>query len=198
MKAVWVAAGIATMFALPGWADGVNPQKAAWKEQQLTFYYAGRTARYSCQGLRDKVRSLLLDLGARRDLKVSVLACNESALGLSGGAPGPNLGIVFSSPAMRAAGAGQPAAGEPAAGEPGAPGDAPSVDARFMPFTLSSDVFRNLGLGDCELIEEFTRQILPKLTTRDVKQDIACLPNQMSGSRFFVRGEVLKATSPSP
>src|SRR5271154_237558 len=144
MRTLWLAAGIATMFALPGWAgvaDGDNPRKAVWKEQQLTFYYAGRTARYSCQGLRDKVRSLLLDLGARRDLKVSVLACNESGPGLGGGSPGPTLGIAFSSPAMRDAGAAK-----------AAPGDSPPVDARFMPFTLSSDVFRNLGLGDCELI----------------------------------------------
>lgn len=72
------------------------------------------------------------------------------------------------------------------------------MDARYLPFTLSSDLFRNLGLGDCELIEEFTRQILRKLAIRDVRQDIVCVPNQMSGSRFFVRGEILKATGSSP
>jgi len=178
------------MFALPGWAggaDGDNPRKAVWKEQQLTFYYVGRTARYSCQGLRDKVRSLLLDLGARRDLTVSVLACNEAASGSGGSSLGPNLGIAFSSPAMP----------DPAPAKPSS-GDSPPVDARFMPFTLSSDVFRNLGLGDCELIQEFTRQILPKMATRDVKQNITCIPNQMSGSRFFVSGEILRATGPAP
>ncbi len=44
------------------------PFPAVWKEQHLEFSYMGRTARYSCEGLRDKMRSLLLDLGARRDL----------------------------------------------------------------------------------------------------------------------------------
>src|SRR5271154_1733315 len=140
MRTLWLAAGIATMFALPGWAggaDGDNPRKAVWKEQQLTFYYVGRTARYSCQGLRDKVRSLLLDLGARRDIKVSVLACDESASRLTGGSLGPNLGLVFSSPAL-----------PDAAAKPPGPGDLSSLAANYIPFTLANDVFRNIGLGD--------------------------------------------------
>ena len=33
------------------------------------FFYTGRTSRYSCDGLRDKVRAMLLDLGARRDIR---------------------------------------------------------------------------------------------------------------------------------
>jgi hypothetical protein len=189
MRTAWAAAGVGLMIALPGWAggaDGGSPQAAVWKEQRLTFYYIGRTARYSCQGLRDKVRSLLLDLGARRDITVSVLACDESASRLAGGSVGPNLNVVFSSPALPDA----------AAKAPG-PGDSSSLAASYVPFTLSNDVFRNIGLGDCELIQEFTRQILSKMATRDVKQDITCVPNQMSGSRFFVRGQILKATASS-
>jgi hypothetical protein len=42
------------------------------------------------------------------------------------------------------------------------------------------------------LVEEFTRQVLPKLETRDIRQDITCVPYQASGSRYFVRGEVLR------
>ena len=52
--------------------------------------------------------------------------------------------------------------------------------------------FRNMGIADCELVEEFARQILPKLATRDLKQDITCVPYQQSGSRFLVRGEILR------
>ena len=44
----------------------------------------GRTSRYSCQGLRDKMRSLLLDMGARRDLQVTLLGCEQPG---SGGPP---------------------------------------------------------------------------------------------------------------
>ena len=53
-----------------------------------------------------------------------------------------------------------------------------------------------MGVGDCELVEEFVRQILPKLATRNVRQDITCIPHQLSGSRYWVRGEVLKPLPP--
>jgi len=67
------------------------------------------------------------------------------------------------------------------------------VDAHYEPFTLTSDAFRNYGVGDCELVEEFARDILPHFTARAVKQDITCVPYQASGSRFWVRGEILRA-----
>jgi hypothetical protein len=186
MRAFWVFAGVGLMFSLPLWAADAGPGSlvpAVWKEQRLDFSYMGRTARYSCEGLRDKMRSLLLDLGARRDLKVSLLGCNESAP-LGRGYLGPRLSIVFSSPAL-----------PEAAALPLHAGDLSGVEARYESFTLTSDAFRNYGVGDCELVEEFARQILPKLAAKDVKQDITCVPYQASGSRFFVRGEILRAAA---
>jgi hypothetical protein len=79
-----------------------------------------------------------------------------------------------------------------AAAKPLHPGDLAAVDARFETFTITTDPFRNMGMTDCELVEEFTRQILPKLATRDLKQDITCTPFQQSGSRFLVRGRILR------
>ena len=186
MRAFWVLASVGLMFSLPLRAAGVgagNPLLAVWKEQRLDFSYMGRTARYSCEGLRDKMRSLLLDLGARRDLKVSLLGCNESAP-LRHGYLGPRLNLVFSSPVL-----------PDLAAQPLRAGDLSAVEARYESFTLTSDAFRNYGVGDCELVEEFARQILPKFATKDVKQDITCIPYEASGSRFFVRGEILRAAA---
>jgi hypothetical protein len=70
------------------------------------------------------------------------------------------------------------------------------VDARFEAFTITGDVFRNMGSADCELVEEFAHQILPKLVTRNLKRDITCVPFQQSGGRFLVRGEILRALPP--
>jgi hypothetical protein len=186
MRAGWLVAGALLMFALPLWAGdarGGSLLPAAWKEQRLNFFYMGRTARYSCEGLRDKMRALLLMLGARRDLKVSVSSCDESAPNL-GHSLGPSLSMIFSSPVLK-----------DAAAKPLHAGDLAAVDARYEPFTLSRDPFRNFGIGDCELVEQFVRKILPRFVTRQVQQDITCVPYQLSGSRFFVRGEVLKAVS---
>ena len=142
----------------------------------------GRTSRYSCEGLRDKVRAMLLDLGARRDMRhhgAGLRRCRRRAG--RPGSLGPSLNMVLSTPAL-----------PDAAAKPLHPGDLAAVDARFEPFTITSDAFRNMGIADCELVEEFARQILPKLATRNLKQDITCVPFEQSGSRFLVRGEVLR------
>jgi hypothetical protein len=184
MRPVLAIAGVGLLLTLPLWtvaAETGDPVAAVWKEQRLTFTYMGRTSRYSCDGLRDKMLALLLDLGARRDLTISRVGCFEDR---SSTRPdlSPSLSLVFSAPALP----------DPAA-QPLHEGDLAAVDARFEPFMLTSDVFRNLSVADCELVEEFARQILPKLSARDVKSDIACVPSQASGSRFIVSGQILRA-----
>ena len=154
---------------------------AVWREQHLDFFYMGRTSRYSCDGLRDKVRAMLLDLGARRDLKIAAIGCEDSGP-TRVNSPAPSLNITFSAPALPDSSA-----------KPLHDGDLSATDARFESFTIASDAFRNLGFGDCELVQEFSHQILPKLVTRALKRDIACVPYQASGSRFLVRGEILRA-----
>ena len=188
MRSIWALAGVGLVFAASAWsadAPSGTPIAAVWKEQQLRFFYMGRTSRYSCDGLRDKVRAMLLDLGARRDLRIDALDCEGAAARTRLDAPGPSLNIVFSAPA--------PA--DPKA-KPLHAGDLAAVYARFETFTITSDAFRNMGVADCELVEEFAHQILPKLVTRHVKQDITCVPFQQSGGRFLVRGEILR-TVPS-
>jgi hypothetical protein len=157
-----------------------NPMAAVWKEQHINFFYMGRTSRYSCEGLRDKVRAMLLELGARRDLKIAAVGCEDYDR-VRVNSLAPSLNIIFSAPALPDASA-----------KPLHEGDLAATDARFESFTITSDAFRNLGVGDCELIEEFARQILPKLVTRELKRDITCVPYQQSGSRFLVKGKVLR------
>jgi hypothetical protein len=165
--------------AAPARVTGI-PLAAVWREQHLDFFYMGRTSRYSCDGLRDKVRAMLLDLGARRDLKIAAIGCEDSGR-MRANSPAPSLHITFSAPTLP----------DPSV-KPLHEGDLAATDARFESFTITSDAFRNLGFGDCELVQEFSRQILPKLVTRALKRDITCVPFQASGGRFLVRGEILK------
>jgi hypothetical protein len=168
--------------AWPAGADTGNPTAAVWKETHVSFFYMGRTSRYSCQGLRDKMRAMLLELGARRDLQITAVGCDDSARRGRLSSLGPSVNVVFSAPALPDASA-----------KPLHAGDLAALDARFEPFTITRDPFRNMDIGDCELVEEFAHQVLPKLATRDLKEDITCVPNQQSGSRFLVRGEILRA-----
>lgn len=188
MRLIWACVGVGLVFsasAQPPDAQIGVPIAAVWKEQHLNFYHMGRTSRYSCEGLRDKVRAMLLDLGARRDLRVTALGCEGSVARARPGSLGPSLDLVFSAPALP----------DPAA-KPVHPGDLAAVDARFEAFAIASDAFRNMGVADCELVEEFTHQILPRLVTRNLKQDITCVPLQQSGGRFLVRGQILRTLAP--
>jgi hypothetical protein len=161
-----------------------SPRAAVWKAQRVEFFYVGRTARYSCDGLRDKVRAMLIDLGVRRDLTIVAIGC--AGYGRMSASPaGLRLKIEFSSPALPETGA-----------RPLREGDLSAVDARFQAFRIASDAFRNMGIGDCELVQQFARQLLPKLAVREVRQDIVCVPYQPSASRFLVRGEILKPLPP--
>src|ERR1700694_5518906 len=71
-----------------------NPVAAVWKEHHIDFFYMGRTARYSCEGLRDKVRAMLLDLGARRDLKIMAVGCDDTNR-LHVNSMAPSLSVIF-------------------------------------------------------------------------------------------------------
>jgi hypothetical protein len=182
MRILWALIG--TMVVVSAGAAAAETGaaiEAVWKEQHLRFSYMGRTARYSCQGLRDKVSAMLIGLGVRRDLQITALGCESAAAGTRVATLGPSLTMVFSAPTLP-----DPAAKPLRAVDPGA------VEARFESFTLTNDAFRNMDIADCELVEQFAQQILPKLATRHVTQDITCVPYQQSGGRFLVRGEVLK------
>jgi hypothetical protein len=118
-------------------------------------------------------------------LTSTALGCEHGAARARLGSLGPSLNIVFSAPALP-----QPNL------KPLHPGDLGIVEARFETFTITSDSFRNMVIADCELLDQFTHQILPKLVTRNLKQDITCVPFQQSGGRFLVRGEILRTLPP--
>jgi hypothetical protein len=167
------------MFAAAAQAGDTAPAAPAgsvWKWQRIHFQYVGYTSRYSCDGLRDKVRALMLALGVRRDLSITATGCwdtrplNEFA----------GLVIEFSAPV--------PASPKLVADHPG---DLAAVDAGYHSFKIERDAFRNLDVGDCELIEQFAIQILSKLSVYGLKKDLHCIPHQLSGSRYRLEGYIL-------
>jgi len=151
---------------------------AAWKRHELQFTYMGFTTRYSCEGLRDKMRLLLEAIGAR-DLSVTSRGCTNMPWQVT---EFPRVRMTFYAPEL-------PAAGQKDVGPP--------VAARWTPVTLTRRQPRALELGDCELVEQFRDRVLPAFTTRAARQDINCIPHQLSGSSFSLSLEVLVGL-PSP
>lgn len=167
-------------------AAGV-PIRAVWKEHRVEFTYLGRTSSYSCDGLIDKVRAIMTVLGARSRLHIVGIGCPEYGRPAGPNSIGPSLSIRFFAPAL-------PDVAQKSRGG----GSLAAVDAGFVPFKIVPDAFRNMSVGDCELVEEFTDQVLPLFTTRSVEKDITCVPYQLSGSDYSVRGEVLQALPGDP
>lgn len=154
---------------------------AAWRSQRIDFDFPARSSRYSCKGLTEKVRAMLLDLGARHDVMLVPSGC-LNVQGRREGSGTPHVKILFYAPVLTKTGA--PATGPTA------------LRARFEPFTLASETFGSMGAPDCELVEAFVGQILPMLTVRNVTHDIQCSVDHPSSDRFLVRGEVLKPAEP--
>lgn len=147
---------------------------AAWKRHEIEFVYMGFTTRYSCEGLRDKMKLLLRTVGARPGFEVATRSC--------AGPPGrvdpfPHVRMVFEAPEI-------PAAGRRDVGGPAV--------ARWRPVALSRHQPRELEGGDCELVEQFRSRVLTAFVTRRLEGDINCIPHQLAGSTFNLRFEVLE------
>ena len=147
---------------------------ATWKKHEIDFAYMGFTTRYSCEGLRSRMRVLLQASGARPGFSVTAGACAAD--------PGrvtefPRVRLVFETAQV-------PAPGSREAGEP--------VLAQWRPVTLARNQPRLLEAGDCELVEQFRDRVLPAFTTRRLDGDINCIPHQLSVSSFLLKFETLQ------
>lgn len=147
---------------------------AVWQKHEFDFAYMGFTTRYSCEGLRDKMRVLLRAAGARPGFKVTPGAC---ATGPGRVTEFPRVRLVFHTAQIPLPGSGD-------AAEP--------VLAQWRPVTLSRNQPRPLEPGDCELVEQFRDRVLPAFATRRVDGDINCIPHQLSVSSFLLRFEALE------
>ncbi len=179
LRGVFVVAAV--LAALPAIANesGADEAAAAWKRHEVQFVYSGFTTRYSCGGLRSKVKLLLKHLGARPDIKITERGCDD---GYALVAEFPRLKIVFYAPEL-------PESGARDVGEP--------VLGVWKPVTIKRNSPRGLDMGDCELVEVFRDRVMPKFLTRNVQGDVNCIPHQLVGNRIDLRFEVLTGSPPA-
>jgi hypothetical protein len=180
-----IAAVLATLVGVgapAAWAaapDADNAQLAAWTPKELRFVYQGFTTRYSCDGLREKMRSALLALGARKDLTVREGVCS-SPVGRPDPFPGVNIKMQVLTPLAATAAA----------------PDATAVAAHWKTVDLRLNQDALSESGDCELIEQIKQSILPLFTTRKIEYSSNCVPHQLSAGGTRLRAEVLISDAP--
>ncbi len=134
---------------------------AAWTEHQIDFHFFGndtaKSTYYTCDGIEQKLRVLLLMAGARSDVHIVAAGCGIGVTALS---TLITARIHFRSPALAQTG--------DAAAAPDA------VAAQWNTRKLRLGWTYGFDAGDCQLVDQFRLQVLKQLAVRNVTADLDC------------------------
>jgi hypothetical protein len=173
--AALTAAG-ALILALPsGAADDAT--LGVWQKHEYTLHFMGFTTTYSCDGLEEKMRELLLWAGARSDAKSSASGCDR---GFGMPSKFASADVTFYTLATAPAGTGD------------------AIAATWRKVLWVPHRPQQLGEGDCELVEQFRDQVLPMFTTRAVNNRTHCQPHEVNPGDLDLGFEVLVPAAPIP
>ena len=156
-------------------ADGESVE-AVWKAQQMNFEYRGSSTTYTCRGLEDKLELILRSVGAREDLQLRGYACDEQ-IGIARFQVALQSPVVASEENIRELTT-HDAKGELIARVHGeqlpSAADLPRFTAVWKTISFARDRRLRLQRGDCELVQQLRRQILPRMSVQIIKDNVRC------------------------
>ena len=158
-----------------------QPAKGLWQEHRYSFVFMGFTSTYSCDGLADKLKLLLIAAGARADAEARSGGC---ASGYGRPDKFARADLIFNT--LTPAADGTP---------PGAT-DA-TAEGIWRTVAFAAHRPRELRTGDCELVDQFTTGVLPMFATRGLQNKTSCIPHQESGSNINLKFDVFAAATPA-
>ncbi|HVH83393.1 MAG TPA: hypothetical protein VM713_03650 [Steroidobacteraceae bacterium] len=179
-KAMRSAAVVAALSACAaaGASSAATPaaESASWVQKEVNFRYVGFTTKYSCDGLRDRMRGILLQLGARDDLKISGYGCT--------GVPAPETtpGVRVVMHVLQPAGA--------------TPGQTTAAHWKTVDLLADRDLLD--AARDCELISQLDRDVLPQFAVRHVDYRATCSVGTPLVGGTRLKADVLVADGASP
>jgi hypothetical protein len=184
MAAVCGAAGMAAEGAaeLPS-----APVQAVWKSQTLIFNYQSFSTFYSCESLEEKLEQILRQVGAEVVVRVRSADCGRGPVRM----PRAEIQIVSpveATPEVMAELKKGETHRELIARIRGNRAEAAAATEQFPAQWQRVHIGRgrgtlNLEAGDCELVEQVRRRILPQLAVRVVEHDTPCPPNSPGFTR---------------
>jgi hypothetical protein len=161
-------------------APSSAPVQAAWKTQEIRYSYTGFTTAYACDSAEDRIKDILLALGAHPQTKVSATGCNFNR-------PSRNFFITITTVTP------VPVDEVPAKSSADASKDellkrigvaSAQLDGTFPAEwkTVELSRIRKLRIegGDCELIDGLKDRVLPKLSVKIISSRVQCVPRQVS------------------
>jgi hypothetical protein len=174
-----------------------QPVQAVWKRHEIDFFYQGFSTFYTCDGIEERVETILKGLGAK-DVKAIATGCFSNEVSQS-----PHVRIVAKMPVE----ATPEVLAELEKGRTQREltarvrGERPEEVTAQFPATWKRVSLSpgKLGIesGECELIEELQRKVFPKLAIRVVKDQTNCIPRQHNIGQPRLEVEALSAL-PSP
>jgi len=210
-------AGAAPVVGADGSPPGTVP--AIWVSKEVSFTYVGSTSLYYCDGLRNKVRWVLKQLGVMDGYKVRIRSCfNTGGPEIRYGPAGPefNPGAEFSPRVVIEAVVPQQVTSELLAqldeqeGErelvARVRGESTVVDNAEAQFAANrrrvsfDDGSRRsrIEAGDCELIQQMRDYVFVPLGFKIVEDKMNCVPNRILRGSVNLELEVLEPWTPEP
>ena len=188
------------------------PIPAVYFDRDIEFGYMGRTAYYTCDGLKSKVTQILRQMGVKPGFKVTIGSCFESG-GYS--TSGRSVHGAELMPTVRIRG-GFPTEATPEVLEElqttsaerdllrryqGLPTDFdPALDQFAAVRTVI--VFKDgklgpIDAGDCELIEAMRDKVFKPVGMRIIEDRMSCQPGQVSMGSVNMKVEILEQPQPA-
>ena len=157
-----------------GAASGDETSAGTWQAHRYQFQYLSYNSTYSCSGLADRLRLLLRTVDAR-DVHVTPVCLGN-----------PGLPDRFATADLRFQILMPESSGAAAASATSTPGAWQHVVWTF-------EQPRTLGPGDCSLIQQLLKTVVPMLPTRNLQTHFDCAQNHDYGS-FHVNFDVFAPT----
>jgi hypothetical protein len=150
--------------------------EAVWKVQSLSFAYSGYATIYSCDALRDKVRAILQILGARETLQIRSWGCTDMVTH-------GRMDITLESPveatpenivALTTYDSTQELVARMRKERLTSAEDVRRFPATWKTISMSRDRQLKLGPSDCELVDQLSRDVLPRMAIRVEHDRLRC------------------------
>jgi hypothetical protein len=189
VRSALVCAALVTLLACPAAhaASGGTAQAGVWQHHQADTPYYGITAIYTCSGIEDAVKRLLLSFGARSDVSVRA-SCPDPTRPV-------RTAMVHSSFYSL----------EPADSTGGESVPARWIRIELMPQVVGGGTMMRserdgseqllMDRGECELVRDLKAVLTKSFSLRDVQYRADCFPNSASLQDFSVTAQVMKAVN---